>query len=323
MSYQGNAIGLAAVLLLCTQDYQLLCLPGEKSDPPALVVAADSDLSLDDARKAINGSDYGRARTLLKAYLRGHADSAEAHFLLAFSLLRLNDPKVSLAEYTRAAELRPPSPEELRYVAEDYALLDDYADAERWMQRSLHMNARDPDTWYGLGRIQYTLQKFPLAVESFEKALALAPHSVKVEDNLALAYEGMNREEDAIAAYQTALEWQKSADHPSEQPMLNLAIILTRKGKQDEAERLLQQAVTIAPKDPKIREQLGHLYMQQEHFDRAQLEFEQAVALAPDNASLHFLLGRVYRQEGMKEKADIEFARVAKLKGEKSTSGGP
>ena len=309
---------LTAILLVCLQ----LCTAQENPNPQAPAIAAPASL-LDDARVAVATSNFERARTQLETFLIGNPGSAEGHFLLAYSLLRLNNPKASLAEYNHAARLRAPSAEELRYVAEDYALLDDYADAERWMQQSLQMNAQDADTWYGLGRIQYTLQKVPQAVESFEKALTLAPRSVKIENNLALALEDMNREEDAIAAYRRALEWQRESSHPSEQPMVNLAIILIRKGNLEEAESLLAQAVAIAPGDARIRAQLGHIYLKQEHFDKAQIQFEHAIALAPDNASFHFLLGRVYRYEGMKEKADAEFALASKLNGGKTATADP
>ena len=322
MSNRNRNTWLASILLACAQSSLLPCFAQERPEPPKPAIPASERLLLE-ARKAIADSDYGRAKAELEAFLLKDANSAEGHFLLAYSLLRLNNPKASLAEYTRAASLRSPSPEELRCVAEDYALLDDYTDAERWMRKSLEMNAEDPDTRYGFGRIEYTLQKFPQAVESFEKALVLAPRSVKVENNLALAYEGLNREEDAIRAYRTALEWQKDSAHPSEQPMLNLAIILVRRGSLDEAELLLEQAAAIAPADPRIRDQLGHVYMQQEHFDKAQLEYERAVTLAPDNASFHFLLGRVYQHEGMKEKADAQFARAAQLNSGKGTRAEP
>ncbi len=324
MSFPVNVMKVTVLLSCCVPGRPLQCSAQTPSrDRSVPMVNSGSGGSLDDARGAIAASDFERAKMQLESYLSVEPNSADGRFLLAYTLLRLNNPKASLAEYTQAAQLRSPSGQDLRYVAEDYAVLNDYADAERWMQKSLQMNARDPDTWYGLGRIQYTLQKFPAAVESFEKALALAPRSVKIEDNLALVYEDLNREEDAVAAYRTALDWQRGSEHPSEQPMLNLAIILIRKGGLEEAERLLLQAVAIAPKDAKIREQLGHLYLQREQYIKAQPEFEQAVILEPDNASFHFLLGRVYQREGMKDKADIEFARAAELNGRRSSSGGP
>lgn len=322
MSYPGTARGLAT-FLLCTGVCLSMC-PGQEppeTAPPTLSASLDS--RLEDARKSIAAGDFVRSQTQLKAYLEKNENSADAHFLLAYCLLRLNEPKASLTEYTRAAQLRTPSAEDFRYVAEDYAILNDYQEAERWMKRSVQMNQGDADSWYGLGRIQYTRQMFTSAVESFEKALTLAPNSSKVENNLALTYEGLNREDDAVAAYRRALEWQSGSDHPSEQPMLNLAIILIRRGNFDEAERLLGQAVAIAPNDSKIRDQLGRIYIQQEQFAKAQFEYEKAIAIAPDDASFHFLLGRVYRHQGMTDKANIEFTRAATLKGRKSAPPPP
>jgi tetratricopeptide (TPR) repeat protein len=318
----GTRLGLAA-LLLSTQVCRYTCSAQEQLQSLPPITSAGLDSRLNDARKSIAAADFARSRAQLTAYLKQNENSADAHFLLAYSLLRLNEPKASLAEYTRAAQLRRPSAEDLRYVAEDYALLDDYEEAERWMKRSVQMNPADADSWYGLGRIQYSRQTFPLALESFQKALTLAPNSVKVENNLALTYENLNREDDAVAAYRKALEWQKDAGHPSEQPMLNLAAILIRRCNLDEAEGLLTQAVAIAPKDSKIRDQLGRIYIQREQYDKAQLEYEQAVAIAPDDASFHFFLGRVYRHQGMMDKAEVEFARAATLKGRKSAETAP
>jgi Flp pilus assembly protein TadD len=106
---------------------------------------------------------------------------------------------------------------------------------------------------------------------------------------------------------------------PSEQPMLNLAIVLIHHGRSEEALPLLKKAVTIAPRDPKIREQLGHLYLQEGKLVEAQQEFEAAVALSPDSSAFHFLLGQVYRRQGLDVKAKTEFSRASELNGSHST----
>jgi Flp pilus assembly protein TadD len=142
---------------------------------------------------------------------------------------------------------------------------------------------------------------------------------VKAENNLGLSYEGLNRTEDAMTAYRNAIKWQQGNPHPSEQPMLNLGIMLLHQGKLPEAEQLLSEASTIAPRDPNIREQLGHLYLQLNQLGKAQEQFERAIALNPQNPALHFLLGRVYRAEGQAEKAKAEFARSSTLSGYHST----
>jgi Flp pilus assembly protein TadD len=125
--------------------------------------------------------------------------------------------------------------------------------------------------------------------------------------------------EDAVAAYRTAISWQQNVPHPSEQPLLNLAIVLAHEGHLDEALRLLVRAVAIAPMDPKIHQLLGQLYLKQGKLSDAQGELEKAVTLAPDTAPFHFLLGRVYQQRGLETQARAEFARVAALNGTHST----
>jgi Flp pilus assembly protein TadD len=283
---------------------------------------AASAAPLQRARQLIDAGDFKQASAALRVLLdaqEGQEGSAAAHSMLAYCLLRLNDPKDSLAEYTRAAAIERPSAVNLQNVAKDYVLLNDLADADHWMTLAVQINGQDPEGWYGLGRVRYSRQRFQDAVDCFQKSLALAPRSVKAENNLGLAYEGLNRTEEAIAAYRLAIAWQKQEAHPSEQPLLNLGIVLLHQGKLSEAQMLLSQALAIAPRDPHIREQLGHVYLQLKQFAQSQQQFEAAVALEPQNPALHFMLGRVYQAEGQEAKAKAEFARSAALTAYHST----
>ena len=265
------------------------------------------------AQHLIDAGEFKQASADLRVLLDAQEGSAAAHSMLAYCLLRLNDPKDSLVEYTRAAAIERPSAVNLQNVAKDYVLLNDLADADHWMTLAVQMNEHDPEGWYGLGRVRFSRQRFQDAVDCFQKALALDPRSVKAENNLGLAYEGLNRTEDAIAAYRLAIAWQQQETHPSEQPLLNLGIVLLHQGKLPEAERLLTQAAAIAPRDPHIREQLGHVYLQGKQMEQSQQQFEAAVALEPQNPALHYMLGRVYHAEGQEAKAKAEFARSAAL----------
>jgi Flp pilus assembly protein TadD len=235
--------------------------------------------------------------------------------MLAYALLRQNKPKDSLEEYTRAAALETPSAEQLRNVGQDYVLLDDLADADRWILRSIEMDRTDPEGWYSLGRLRYTEQRFVDAADCFKRALDLAPHSVKVENNLGLAYEGLNRVDDAATAYRQAIAWQDSEpkERVSEQPFLNLAIVLIHRSQLAEALPLLHRAVAIAPSDPRIHEQLGQLYMQQGNFSEAEKSLEIATRLDPGKSNLHFLLGQAYRHLGRQQEAKAEFDTAARL----------
>ncbi len=277
----------------------------------------DSDLAaihqlLDEAR-------FAQAEPALRTYVATHPLSAEAKYLLADTLFREDKPKESLTAYTEAAKLRTPSPSDLLNVGLDYVLLNDYPDADKWITQSVKGNPLDENAWYSLGRIKYTDNKFHDAQNCFEKALELAPRDVRAENNLGLTYEGLNEEDKAVAAYRTAIAWQQNSAHPSEQPLLNLSIILIEREKYDEALPLLTQANTISPHDPQIHTQLGRLYLAQAQYRKAQAELETAIQLSPGVAATHFQLGQVYRHEGETEKAKAEFATAASLNGTHSS----
>jgi len=305
----------SACLLACV--FGGLALPGQI--PSAPMPQGVADTSLEDAKRLISEGQFNQAATVLRVLLERDGGSAPAHELLAYSYLRLDEPRESLIEYNSAAKITRPSAVDLQNVAKDYVLLGDDASAEHWMRRAVGMDERDSDGWYGLGRVLYVLQRFQEAADCFQRSLVLAPRSVKAENNLGLSYEGLNRNDDAVAAYRKAIAWQQSDPHPSEQPLLNLGIVLVHAGQLTEAEGLLKQAAEIAPKDPRIREELGHLYLQQSQLPKAQEELEAAIALEPKKPALHFLLGKVYHQEGHEDQAKVEFSLASNLSGYHST----
>ncbi|MBE7158999.1 MAG: tetratricopeptide repeat protein, partial [Rhodospirillales bacterium] len=152
------------------------------------------------------------------------------------TLFRENKPKDSLAAYTQAASHQTPSARDFHNIGLDYVLLNDYTDADKWVTESLRLDPRDGEVWYALGRIKYTENRFTEAIASFRKTLELRPHLVKAEDNLGLAYEGLNQPDEAIHAYRQAIAWADASGKPSEQPLLNLGMLLTDRNQLDEAQ---------------------------------------------------------------------------------------
>ena len=270
---------------------------------------------LAEAKALISAGEFTQAETSLRTFLATNPQSPSVRYVLAYALLRQNKPKDSLEEYTRAAALETPNAEELRNVGQDYVLLGAYEDAGKWLTRSVELAPNDPDGWYSLGRLRYTEQRYVDAARCFERALRLAPSSVKVENNLGLAYEGLNRTDKAVAAYRRAIALQDAGppNLASEQPLLNLAIVLLHRADVPEALTLLVRAESIAPRDPRIEEQLGQVYMQQGDFLEAAKHFELASRLDPLKSNLHFLLGQAYRHLGRGAAAKAEFDAAARL----------
>ena len=282
------------------------------SDPRPTAVG---DNTLTQAQTLLDAGKFREAEGALRTYLIDNDRSATAHAMLAYALLRENKPADSLKEYTRAASIETPSANMLEHVGQDYVLLGDWADADKWTLRAIQINPADADAWYSLGRIRYSEQRFSDALSCFQQVLKLSPKSVKAENNLGLSYEALNQVDAAMAAYRQAIEWQNQGprDQLSEQPLLNLGIVLLHRNELTAAEPFLAKAATLAPKDPRIHEQLGHLYMQKADYVASERELQQACALDPKNSSLHFLLGQTYRHLGKLQDAKAEFAVSAQL----------
>jgi len=297
---------------------------------------------LADARLLLEDGKIDQAERMTRDYLREHSNSADGHFLLGYVLFRkvqqeqaaaLSDAdnanstdagkkaiareeslKASLAEFTEGARYHPPAAFDLKVVALDYVLLNDYADADKWLSRSLKENAEDSETWYYLGRTKYNENRFEEAISAFQQYLKLDPKSVKGEDNLGLAFQGLGRTEDASAAYRTAISWQKQKLDQDSGPFINLGSLLLDQNQLQQALPYLQQAISIAPREPRAHEQLGKAYERLSEFTKAQGEFERAVQLAPENFRLHYMLGRIYQKEGQTDRAKLEFDRSAALR---------
>lgn len=301
--------------------------------------AEQLNAQLQQAKSLLQRGEPTQAEGVVRQFLQGHGDSAEGHFLLAYilfreiqteagakgvmrydvdaSLAQFRDAhaKASLAEFTAGAKYHEPTAFDLKIVAEDYVLLNDFADADKWMTRSVEWNPNDSDAWYSLGRIKYTNNRFEEAIHAFEQCLKLDPKNVQAEYNLGLSYYGLSRAEDAVAAYKTAIEWQSKAAQKDPEPFIDLGTLYLEQNHPKDAIPYLLEATQLAPGSAKGHEKLGKSFLQLGELPQAQGELEKAVALAPNVASLHYMLGQVYRKEGLLEKAKSEFQRTAELIG--------
>jgi tetratricopeptide (TPR) repeat protein len=274
---------------------------------------------LAEARALVETGKLREAERAMGRYLEVHGNSADAHFLLGYILFKEQDPKASLAEYTEGAKYRTPSAADLEAVAGDYVLLKDYPDADKWFTKAVEWNPENALGWYYLGRTKYNENRFDEAIAAFEHCLKLEPRNVKAEDNLGLSYEGLNRPEEAMKAYRTALEWQANAAIKDSGPYLDMGGLLVDTDHAEEGLPYLLEAARLAPAEYRVHRQLGKAYARMNDLAKARAELETAVKLAPDNAPVHFMLAQVYRRQGLPDKAKSESERYVALTGATST----
>jgi Flp pilus assembly protein TadD len=303
--------------------------------------------SLAEARGFLARGEVEKAEHTVREFLSQNKTSADGHFLLGLILFRKIQAdalesrtsldtnggrsnatggkareeyaKASLAEYTEGAKYAKPSASDLKVVALDYVLLGSYADASKWLTKSLEENPKDAQAWYYLGRAKYNENRFVEAVRAFERSLELDPRDIRAQSNLGLSYTGLNRVAEAQAAFLKAIEWQADGPRKDPEAYIGLGDLLVQQNRASEAVPYLLQAVEIAPRESRAREKLGSAYLNLNNLSDARNQLEAAVALDPQNPSLHYLLGSVYRKQGETEKAKTEFERFQTLKEARGT----
>jgi tetratricopeptide (TPR) repeat protein len=265
------------------------------------------------ATRALQANRLNEAETLARTFLAKEPAAWEGHFLLGMILFRQGRAAESLAEYTEGAKHHDPEAEDLKVVALDYVLLNDYQDAEKWLTKSLTWNPNDAEAWYYLGRTKYIENRFEEAIAAFERCLRLENRNVKAKSNLGLSLAGLGRTAQAQAAYREAIAWQTDLQVKVAEPYIDLGDLLLDQNQTEDSILALTQAQTIAPEEPRVPELLGKALWRQNKFADARIQLEKAVKLTPGSAADHYLLGQVYRKLGMSDKAKSELDVAAAL----------
>src|SRR5262249_1956902 len=284
-----------------------LSIAGVASSRKPQVATSVPHSPLAEARDLLAAGRLREAENAVQRYLSEHKTSADAHFLLGLIFFRQiqaealdtttspNDgssqtnlgsrkfreenAKASLAEYTEGAKYARPSAADLKVVALDYVLLGSYADASKWLARSVEDDPNDAEAWYFLGRSKYNESRLEEAVRAFERCLRLEPRNVKAQSNLGLSYAGLNRVQEARESFLKAIAWQAETARKDPEAYIGLGDLLVQQNLASEAVPYLLQAVQIAPRESRVREKLGSVYLNLNELGAAQKELESGIAL--------------------------------------------
>lgn len=273
-----------------------------------------TDALLFEGKCLVNLSKFEEAGAALERYLKTHAKSDDAEYLLAYVRFRQNRPKESLALMHAATALRSPTADDLKIGALDYVLMGDYADAGRYLEEAVRIAPENLEARYHLGRVRYQENRFDDAIAAFRSVLERDPGNVRAQDNLGLCFEAKNQMEDAVAAYQRAIALDQKALSRSAQPYLDLGALLIKTSRPEEGIASLRQAAEIDPKSGPVHYQLGKAYFDLRRYPEAQQAAEEAARLDPKDSATHYLLGRIYQRLNKQDLSAKEFKVTEELR---------
>ena len=208
------------------------------------------------------------------------------------------------------------------------------------LQQAIRQNPQIESNYTDLGNLLLSTQNFNEAATVLEAARTKFPRSAQAALSAGVAYYGLRRFSDAVAAFLDAGRLDPSAEQPiaflgrmpenwadrkdevvslfktfaKTHPRSALAHFALGRATADAAE--LRQAIKLNPNIADIHIELGNVLEAQRDFQGAIAAHRRAVELAPKNPIPHYRLSRLYARTGDSDKAEAERALHEKLSAE-------
>jgi superkiller protein 3 len=150
---------------------------------------------------------------------------------------------------------------------------------------------------------------FAAAADALKRAVAAQPTLTAAWFNLAYAYTGLHRPDDAVAAYRKALE----LDPNLFEARLNLGILLLQLNNPQGALEQLEKAATLKPDHPRAQLYFGRALALTGQAERAEKQYQTVLRLDPKLAIAHYDLAQIYLQQKRYQEAVSSFQKASEL----------
>jgi tetratricopeptide (TPR) repeat protein len=218
---------------------------------------------------------------------------ASAYQNLGLTLLA-SDPAAAVAPLQKAAELLPEDARAKFLLGSALELSGKVAPAIEQYQAAQKLGENDFDIHFAIGRALLSSNQAPAAEAEFRAALVFKTDSAAAHLGLAKTLVAVKKPEAAAAEYSEYL-----AAQPNDNSVrLERAAVLVDAGKYDDALAELDRiAATAGPESLRALKLRSQIAFQTKHYDAALLALQKAVALAPRDPDLAAQLGHIYLEK--------------------------
>jgi tetratricopeptide (TPR) repeat protein len=237
----------------------------------------------DETLRLIGAGQLAEAESRCLAALEDHPGDINMRALLGALLVKQDRPieaEVTLRKVLEAAPEFAKPAEDLGYLLVSTGRA---ADALPFLERATTLDPSLERAWFNLGKALAILGRGLEADAAFERSFALSPE--RREMALAAEHQKEGRLEEAERLYRQVLH-----GNPRNVDALRLlAQIASGAGHADDAERMLEEAIRIAPDFLLAILDLGKLHKEQDRFAEALASFDRVIALEPNRVKAHYL----------------------------------
>jgi len=187
------------------------------------------------------------------------------------------------------------SPQLLLLAANTYVALSDQTAAERVLRAAIAADPSRNEPYAMLGSLYLNQKKLDEAFHEFEALSTRQARPVQPLTMMGMILEQQGKPELAKKRYEEVL----ALDSRAGTALNNLAWLMAESGEDlDEALRLAQSAVAVAPETPQIIDTLGWVYYKRGLSKSAIEQFQKAIQREPNSGFYHYHLGLAFMQAG-------------------------
>ncbi len=196
-----------------------------------------------------------------------------------------------------------------------YSAQDHYKEAEKVYNKALEIGGFPDEgarVYISIGNVYYQQGRYEDAETTYRKAIDLDSESAWPYKNLGLVYEKQEKYEQAAKFYKQAIERHKNSEDQA-LSWRNLGDVYTILSRYDDALAAFQNALDHDPDYAYAYYGMGNVYRVLGRYDDALAAYQNALNRDPDAAIAHSSLAAVLRKSGHDEEAAAHLARARDL----------
>ena len=184
--------------------------------------------------------------------------------------------------------------------------------AVEYFEKALAIKPDYTEVNYNLCLTHQELGQLDAAVESYKKALAVNPNYAEAHNNLGVTLKELGQLDSAVECYEKAITSQLDYAEAHN----NLGLAFYELDQVDLAVESYKKALAIKPDYAEVNYNLGNALNDLGQLDDAVKSYEKALAIKPDYAEAHNNLGNVFKDLGQLDDAIKSYERALAIKPE-------
>jgi tetratricopeptide (TPR) repeat protein len=217
-------------------------------------------------------AEYTDAVPFLKKAAGRDPKSLPLRLALAHSCLWSKQYQCVMDTYHQILELDPDSAEADMIAGEALDEMKDNEGSTKMFRAAAKANPKEPNVHFGLGYLLWTQKQYPEAASEFEAELANDPNHLQAKLYLGDTHIQLNQ----MDAAKPLLERVEKDNAAIPLVHIDLGIVYTEAGRNEDALRELKAAEKMAPDDVDVHWRLARLYRTTGKVEEAKAEFDKA-----------------------------------------------